>query len=62
LLASLVILALGDRIGKVGSDLLGSVELPATGWIILGLLPIAGTLLAMVAARASIRLALRQRL
>ncbi|MET0376450.1 MAG: cell division protein, partial [Rhizorhabdus sp.] len=54
LLASLVIFAVGDRIAEVGSDLLGSVDLPAIAWVILALLPLAGTFLAMVAARLTI--------
>lgn len=62
LLASLVIFAVGDRIAQVGSDLLGSVELPTAAWLILALLPLAGTLLAMIAARLTIILALRHRL
>ncbi|KKC26195.1 cell division protein FtsX [Sphingomonas sp. SRS2] len=62
LLASLVIFAVGDRIAEVGSDLLGSVELPPVAWGILALLPLAGTLLAMLAARLTIILALRRRL
>ena len=62
LLASIVIFAVGDRIAKVGSDLLGSVELPLLAWAILALLPLAGTLLAMAAARLTILLALRRRL
>lgn len=62
LLASLVIFAVGDRIAEVGSDLIGSVELPLIAWGILALLPLAGTLLAMVAARLTIIFALRQKL
>lgn len=62
LLASLVIFAVGGRIAQVGSDLLGSVDLPAVAWLILALLPLAGTLLAMVAARLTIIMALRKRL
>lgn len=62
LLASLVIFAVGDRIAQVGSDLLGSVDLPATGWAILALLPLAGTLLALIAARLTIVMALRRQL
>jgi cell division transport system permease protein len=61
-LASLVIYAVGDRIAEVGSDLLGSVDLPALAWVILALLPLAGTLLAMVAARLTIIVALRRQL
>jgi cell division transport system permease protein len=62
LLASLVIFAVGDRIARVGSDLIGSVELPLAAWGVLAALPLAGTLLAMVAARLTILLALRRRL
>jgi len=62
LLASFVILAVGDRIARVGSDLIGSVALPGFAWFVLALLPLAGTLLAMLAARLTIILALRKRL
>lgn len=62
LLASLVIFTVGDRIARVGSDLIGSVELPVGAWAILAMLPVAGTLLAMVAARLTIVMALRRRL
>lgn len=62
LLASLVIFAVGDRIARVGSDLIGSVELPVAAWGILAMLPLAGTALAMIAARLTIILALRRRL
>lgn len=62
LLASLVIFAVGDRIARVGSDLIGSVELPLSAWAVLALLPLAGTLLAMLAARTTIIMALRRRL
>jgi cell division transport system permease protein len=62
LLASFVILAVGDRIAQVGSDLIGSVALPGFAWFVLALLPLAGTLLAMLAARLTIILALRKRL
>jgi cell division transport system permease protein len=62
LLASGVILAVGDRIARVGSELIGSVELPGVAWGLLALLPLAGTLLAMLAARLTILHALRNRL
>lgn len=62
LLASFVILAVGDRIARVGSELIGSVALPGYAWLVLALLPVAGTLLAMLAARLTIILALRKRL
>ena len=54
--------AVGDRIARVGSDLIGSVDLPLAAWGMLALLPLAGTLLATLAARATIILALRRRL
>ena len=62
LLASIVIFAVGDRITEVGSDLLGSVDLPAFGWAVLAMLPLGGTMLAMLAARLTILTALRRRL
>ncbi len=62
LLASLVIFGVGDRIARVGSDLIGSVGLPPYAWALLAALPVAGTLLSMIAARLTIMLALRGRL
>jgi len=62
LMASFVIFAVGDRIARVGSDLLGSIGLPPSAWAVLVLLPIAGTFLAMLAARLTIMVALRSRL
>lgn len=59
-LAILVILAVGGRITEVGSDLIGSIELPPVAWGVLALLPVAGTLLAMLAARLTIVMALRR--
>lgn len=61
-LAALVILGVGQRIVEVGSGLLGAIGLPAAAWGILALLPLAGTLLAMLAARMTILMALRRRL
>jgi cell division transport system permease protein len=61
-LAALVIWGVGERIVEVGSDLLGSIGLPPLAWAVLILFPLGGTLLAMLAARITIMLALRQRL
>lgn len=55
-----VILLLGRRISGVGAGLLGSVTLPPLAWVLLLALPIAGVLLATVAARLSILVALRK--
>ena len=56
--AALVLLLIGNRVGALGSDLLGSADLPALSWAILGSLPVFGVLLAMVVARATILRAL----
>lgn len=56
--ASMVLLVIGDRVGALGSDLLGSAGLPPISWLILVLLPAAGVLLAMMVARATILRAL----
>jgi cell division transport system permease protein len=49
---------IGRRIGALGSDLLGSANLPATSWLVLALLPVFGVGLAMLVARATILRAL----
>ncbi|HEX8574324.1 MAG TPA: cell division protein [Allosphingosinicella sp.] len=56
--AALALLVIGERIGALGSDLLGSANLPATSWLALALLPILGVGLAMLVARATILRAL----
>jgi len=56
--AALVLFVIGNRVEALGSDLLGSGGLPATGWMILVALPVAGVLLAMLVARATILRAL----
>lgn len=61
-LAALVVMAVGRRILEVGSDLLGSIGLPPFAWAILALLPFIGTALAMLAARFTVLIALRNRL
>lgn len=58
--AALVILLLGQRIGRVGSELIGSATLPPGSWGILAMLPIAGALLATVAARLTVLSVLRR--
>ncbi|HKT76283.1 MAG TPA: FtsX-like permease family protein [Sphingobium sp.] len=49
--ALLVIILLGTRLAATGSDLLAAIRLPWTSWIILATLPVAGVLLATLAAR-----------
>jgi cell division transport system permease protein len=56
--AALVLLVIGDRIGELGSELLGSAGLPLTSWIVLASLPVAGVFLAMLVARFTILRAL----
>ncbi|WP_145198959.1 cell division protein FtsX [Sphingobium sp. B2] len=56
--AALVILLIGLRLGATGSELLGAVRLPPASWAVLGLLPIAGVLLATLAARWTVLRAL----
>jgi cell division transport system permease protein len=56
--AALALLLIGERIGALGSDLLGSANLPVTTWLALGLLPLLGVGLAMLVARATILRAL----
>lgn len=58
--ATLVILLLGERIAQVGSELVGTVTLPAPAWWALLALPLAGALLATVAARLTVLNALRR--
>jgi cell division transport system permease protein len=54
LAALLIIFLLSRRIEGLGSELIGSVTLSAGGWILLLLLPLAGTALAMATARLTI--------
>jgi cell division transport system permease protein len=58
LAAAAVLLLIGNRIGALGSDLLGAAGLPPLSWAILVALPVFGVLLAMVVARATILRAL----
>ncbi|MDP9413847.1 MAG: cell division protein [Pseudomonadota bacterium] len=53
-----VLLLIGNRVGALGSELLGSAGLPLTSWLLLGALPIGGVFLAMLVARITILRAL----
>jgi cell division transport system permease protein len=54
----IVLLLIGDRVGALGSELLGSAGLPLTSWLALVILPVGGVLLAMLVARTTILRAL----
>jgi cell division transport system permease protein len=56
--AALVLLVIGNRVGALGSELLGSAGLPLTSWLILVGLPVGGVFLAMLVARTTILRAL----
>ncbi|CCW16510.1 Cell division protein FtsX [Sphingobium indicum BiD32] len=56
--AAFVILLIGLRLSATGSELLGAVRLPPIGWAVLALLPVAGVMLATLAARWSVLRAL----
>ena len=56
--AAAVLLVIGNRIGALGSELLGSAGLPLTSWLVLLALPLAGVILAMLVARFTILRAL----
>lgn len=58
LLAGLVLIALGDRLAALGSELLGTAALPPLAWLLLIALPMFGVLLAMLVARITILRAL----
>ena len=61
LVAGLIVLfLLGRRMGELGSELLGTAALPAASWLMLAMLPLAGTLLAMLTARMTVLSALRR--
>ena len=52
------IVLIGSRVSALGSELLGSAELPDSAWMILLALPVAGVALAMLVARLTILRAL----
>ena len=56
--AAIVLLAIGARIDAVGAAVLASAAIGWGGWLLLACLPLAGGLLAMVAARLTILRAL----
>ena len=53
-----VLVLLGNRVRALGSELLGSAELPDSAWAVLLALPLAGVVLAMLVARLTILRAL----
>src|SRR3712207_6559436 len=56
--AALVLVVIGNRVGALGSELLGSAGLPLVNWLLLAVLPLGGVLLAMLVARRTILSAL----
>lgn len=57
---ALVLLLLSSRIGALGSELVGSLRLAPVSWIALVGVPVAGALVATVAARLTVVRVLRQ--
>jgi cell division transport system permease protein len=57
-LAIVALVLVGNRIGNVGSDLLGSAQLGWTGWFLIFALPFIGTLLAALVARYTVKASL----
>lgn len=63
LLVALIIIALiGQRVGSIGSDLLGSAQLGLIGWAAIAALPLLGVAVSTLAARFTVLRALRQSL
>jgi cell division transport system permease protein len=62
LTAAIVLFIIGNRVGALGSELLGSAGLPLTSWIALIAIPAAGIMLAMLVARGTILRALSRML
>lgn len=56
--AALVLLLIGNRVGALGSELLGSAGLPLLSWLVLIALPVGGVFLSMLVARLTILRAL----
>ena len=56
--AGAILAVIGDRVGALGSDLLGSEGLGVGSWLLLFALPVGGVVLAMLVARATILRAL----
>jgi cell division transport system permease protein len=60
--ATSVLLILGARVSEIGSDLLGAVTLRIDSWAMILALPLAGAVLAMLAARITVLRTLRRML
>lgn len=58
--ALLTLWLIGERMAALGSELVGSAGLDPSRFVLLGLLPLAGVLLAMAVARWTIKRAMRQ--
>ena len=58
ILAGLVLIAIGERVSALGSELLGTAAILAEGWLVLLALPAFGVILAMMVARLTILRAL----
>ncbi len=58
ILAGLVLIAIGNRVSDLGSEMLGSATIPPLGWALLLVLPALGVILAMLVARLTILRAL----
>jgi cell division transport system permease protein len=56
--AAAVLFLIGNRVAALGSDLIGSAQLPVGAWLLLVALPVLGVLLAMLVARTTILRAL----
>ena len=56
--AGAILAVIGDRVGALGSDLLGSQGLGAGSWLLLVALPVGGVVLATLVARSTILRAL----
>jgi cell division transport system permease protein len=56
--AAAVLLLIGNRVGALGSELLGSAGLPLLSWVVLTAMPVGGVFLAMLVARFTILRAL----
>ena len=56
--AAAVLFLIGTRVAALGSDLIGSANLPVGAWLLLVALPVLGVLLAMLVARTTILRAL----
>jgi len=56
--ATLALLLIGERVAALGSELIGSANLPPAAWAALAAVPMLGVILAMLVARATILRAL----